>query len=232
MIKRLKKITHVIYDLDGLLLDTEPLYALIVQTIISRYGKVCDRAIQAKLAGRNAWDSAQILVEMLALPITVQEYLQEREEFLDQLLPQAKPLPGAVRLTKHFYHHQIPQGVATSSARRTFNLKTSHHQEWFALFDCLVVGDDPVLKRGKPAPDIFLLAAQRLGASPEQCLVFEDAPAGMTAALAAGMSVIVVPHPSVDEQLYQGAHQIINSLTDFDPELWQLPSFVVTKDCS
>jgi pseudouridine-5'-monophosphatase len=223
--KRFKKITHVIYDLDGLLLDTEPLHTLIIQTVVSRYGKVFDQSMQFKLTGRNALDSAQILVEMLALPITAQDYLKEREEFLEQLLPEAKPLPGALRLTKHLHHHQIPQAVATSSARRSVCLKTTHHQEWFALFDCLVLGDDPALKRGKPAPDIFLLAAQRLGAIPEECLVFEDAQAGMEAAIAAGMSVIVVPHPSVDKQLYRQANQILNSLTDFEPQMWQLPSF-------
>ncbi len=223
--KGFKKVTHVIYDLDGLLLDTEPLHALIIQAVVSRYGKVFAQSMQVKLAGRNALDSAQILVKMLALPITAQTYLEQREVFLDQLLPQAKPLPGAVSLTQHLHHHQIPQAVATSSSRRPFRLKTTHHQEWFALFDCLVLGDDPALKRGKPAPDIFLLAAQRLEAIPEQCLVFEDAPAGMEAALAAGMSVVVVPHPSVDKRLYREAHQIINSLTDFEPQLWQLPSF-------
>ncbi len=225
-----KKITHVICDLDGLLLDTEPLHALIIQTVVGRYGKVFDRSMQSKLAGRNAWDSAQILVEMLALPITPQAYLEERKEFLAQLLPQAKPLPGAVRLTEHLHRHQIPQAVATSSGRLPFRFKTTHHQEWFALFDCIVLGDDPALQRGKPAPDIFLLAAQRLGAIPEQCLVFEDAPAGMEAALAAGMAVIVVPHPSVDKQLYREANQILNSLTEFEPHLWQLPAFAKLMD--
>lgn len=220
-----KKITHVIYDLDGLLLDTEPLHLLMIQTIVNRYEKVFDPSIQSKFAGRNALDSAQFLVEMLALPITPQAFLEEREVFLDQLLPQAKPLPGAVRLTKHLHHHQIPQAVATSSRRRPFRLKTTHYQEWFTLFDCIVLGDDPTLKRGKPAPDIFLLTAQRLGANPEECLVFEDAHAGMEVALAAGMSVIVVPHPDVDKQLYREANQILDSLTDFDPQMWQLPSF-------
>lgn len=154
-----------------------------------------------------------------------------REQGSQQQLPQAKPLPGAVRLTEHLHQHQIPQAVATSSARRPFCLKTTHYQEWFALFDVIVVGDDPVLQRGKPAPDIFLLAAQRLGAIPEQCLVFEDAHAGMEAALAAGMSVIVVPPPSVDKQLYREANQILDSLTDFEPHLWQLPSFADLKHC-
>jgi pseudouridine-5'-monophosphatase len=222
---KFKKVTHVIYDLDGLLLDTEPLHTLMIETIVSRYGKVFERSIQSKLLGEIALDSAQILVEMLALPITAKAFLEEREAFLEQLLPQAKPLPGAVRLTQHLHHHQIPQAVATSSGSRTFRLKTTHHQEWFALFDCMVLGDDPAVKRGKPAPDIFLLAAQRLGASPEECLVFEDALAGMEAALAAGMSVVVVPHSGIDKQLYREANQILNSLKDFDPQLWQLPSW-------
>jgi pseudouridine-5'-monophosphatase len=220
-----KKITHIIYDLDGLLLDTEPLHTKMIQTIANRYGKVFDRSIQSKIAGRNALDSAEIIVEILSLPITAQAFLEEREVFLDHLLPQAKPLPGAVNLTKHFHSCQIPQAVATSSASRTFRLKTTYYQDWFALFDCLVLGDDSALKQGKPAPDIFLIAAQRLGAIPEECLVFEDALAGMEAALMAGMSVVVVPRPDVNQQLYREANQILNSLTDFDPQLWQLPGF-------
>ncbi|MFM6399277.1 MAG: HAD-IA family hydrolase, partial [Planktothrix sp.] len=72
---------------------------------------------------------------------------------------------------------------------------------------------------------IFLLVAQRLGAKPENCLVFEDALAGVSAAKAAGMSVIAVPASDMDQSLYQEADQILNSLSEFQPELWQLPQF-------
>jgi HAD superfamily hydrolase (TIGR01509 family) len=221
-----KKITHVIYDLDGLLLDTEPLHALMIEKVVSRYGKVFDRSLQSKFSGRTALDSARMVIEMLELPVTAEAFLEEREIFLAQLLPQAEPLSGVVRLIQHLHQHRIPQAVASSSSRRSFRLKTTNHQEWFDLFDCIVLGDDPALKRGKPAPDIFLLTAQRLGAIPEQCLVFEDSIAGMQAALSAGMSVVVVPHADVDKQLYQDAHQILNSLTEFEPHLWQLPTFI------
>ena len=81
------------------------------------------------------------------------------------------------------------------------------------------------MKEGKPAPDIFLLAAERLGIEPAKCLVFEDAPSGMEAALAAGMSVVVVPDPNMDHSLYRNASQILSSLKDFDPEYWGLPKF-------
>ncbi|MFM6398714.1 HAD-IA family hydrolase, partial [Planktothrix sp.] len=72
---------------------------------------------------------------------------------------------------------------------------------------------------------IFLLVAQRLGAKPENCLVFEDALAGVSAAKAAGMSVIAVPASDMDQSLYQEADQILNSLSEFQPELWELPKF-------
>ena len=64
-------------------------------------------------------------------------------------------------------------------------MKTVNHQQWLKLLEIFVLGDDPEIKQGKPAPDIFLLAAKRLGANPSQCLVFEDSLAGMKAAIAA-----------------------------------------------
>lgn len=218
-------ITHVIFDLDGLLLDTETLNVKVNQTIVQRYGKTFDLSVKAKIAGRSTLDSAQILVEMLQLPLTAEAYVKERQALIYDLYPQAKPLQGALRLTHHLHRHQIPQGVASSSTRHHFNLKTTAHRQWFSLFDCIVLGDDPALKRSKPAPDIFWLAAERLGASPEHCLVFEDAVAGMEAAIAAGMSVVVVPAPDLDPQLYREAHQILPSLEAFEPQRWQLPPF-------
>jgi pseudouridine-5'-monophosphatase len=64
-----------------------------------------------------------------------------------------------------------------------------------------------------------------MGADPENCLVFEDAPSGMQAALAAGMFVAVVPDPHMIQEVYARAHQILKSLTEFDPERWGLPPF-------
>ncbi len=220
------KITHIIYDLDGLLLDTESIHAQVNQEVTSRYGKIFDKHTKCQITGRKSIDSARKIVELLELPVTPENYLQQRNTLTYQRFPQAKPMPGAVRLTQHLYKNKIPQAVATSSSREPFNLKTKNHQEWFQLFDYIVVGDDPNLKRGKPAPDIFLIAAERLDISPEKCLVFEDSLAGMEAALAAGMSVVVVPDRDMDKNLFHSAHQILNSLTEFQPHLWQLPSFL------
>ncbi|MGB3513292.1 MAG: HAD-IA family hydrolase [Microcoleaceae cyanobacterium] len=224
--KKFRKITHVIYDLDGLLLDTESIHAQVNWEITNCYGKVFDKDIKCQITGRKSIDSATAIVELLDLPVTPEDYLQKRNSLTYQRFPEAQPMPGAVHLTKHLYQNKIPQAIATSSSREPFNLKTKNHQEWFRLFDDIVVGDDPNLKRGKPAPDIFLITAKRLGISPKNCLVFEDSLAGMEAALAAGMSVVIVPDPDMDKSLFYSAHQILNSLTEFEPHLWQLPPFL------
>ena len=132
---------------------------------------------------------------------------------------------GAKEMTSHFYSHDIPQAIATSSSSPIYDAKYKKHEKWFSQFAQIVRGDDPELKEGKPAPDIFLLAAKRLDVEPAECLVFEDAPAGTEAAIAAGMSVVVVPHPEMDKKHFKSASQIISSLNDFDPQSWGLPIF-------
>ncbi|HEX4998233.1 MAG TPA: HAD-IA family hydrolase, partial [Terriglobia bacterium] len=151
--------------------------------------------------------------------------LRERETMLAELFPRAQAMPGARRLTDHLARHGVPQGVASSSHRRDFELKMTLHREWFGAFQCIVLGDDPAVGRGKPAPDIFLTAAERMKVSPRNCLVFEDAPSGVEAARAAGMPVIAVPNPAMDPAAFSGASQIVSSLELFDPAVWGLPSF-------
>jgi pseudouridine-5'-monophosphatase len=218
----LPKIEAVIYDMDGLLLDTEIFYTEVTQLIAGRFAKVFDWSVKSQMIGLPALESARYLVQTLALPITPEQYLEEREQLLAERFPNARAKPGARELVAHLHRHRIPQAVATSSTRSLFELKTRRH-DWFALFDTIVTGDDPQIKRGKPAPDIFLTAAQRLAVAPANCLVFEDAPSGMRAALAAGMSVVTVPEPEMDKSVYRDAHQILETLQAFDPAHWQLP---------
>ncbi|CAD5916711.1 (DL)-glycerol-3-phosphatase 1, mitochondrial [Planktothrix tepida] len=220
-----KKITHVIYDLDGLLLDTEPLHARVNQIVAHRYGKTIEHSLSCKVRGRKSHDSAKLLIQELDLSLSVEEFLKQKDAIIYELYPHVLPLDGAVHLTQHLAFHNIPQAVATSSGTRPFTAKTQSHQGWFSVFQEIVRGDDPELKNGKPAPDIFLLVAQRLGAKPENCLVFEDALAGVSAAKVAGMSVVAVPASDMDQSLYKEADQILNSLSEFQPELWQLPKF-------
>jgi len=121
-------------------------------------------------------------------------------------------MPGAVDLVQSLHTARIPMAVATSTHRSLFELKTTRHQEWFRLFDVIVLGDDSRIKSSKPAPDIFLQAASDLNADPTHCLVFEDSPAGVAAGRAAGMQVVAVPYPGMDRTQLNQADVLIDSL--------------------
>ncbi len=212
-------ITHVIYDMDGLLLDTESLNEQVNGEIVQRFGKAFTTETKIAIAGTTAINSAKTIIERLGIPLTVEEYLQERNKILYPLYSTAKTFPGTVELIRHLAQHDIPQAIATSSSRQNFEMKTINHQDWLKYFELFTFGDDSEIKQGKPAPDIFLLTARRLTAKAENCLVFEDSLSGMKAAIAAGMRVIVVPDPMFDKKIFSAADMVLGSLAEFEPKM-------------
>jgi len=208
--KLARRPTHVIFDLDGVLLDTERLYSMAAQTVLARYGKRYSWEDKLELMGRAELDSARRLVDRLDLPLTPAEYVAERGAELARLVTTSEPIAGAPELVARLGSRGVPCAVATSSSRSWFELKTGHHA-WFQRFSVVVCGDDPEVPRLKPDPAIFLVAARRLGAPPEQCLVFEDSPAGVQAAVAAGMQVVALLDPHVRVEAVPGAHLYVRS---------------------
>ncbi|ALG69336.2 HAD-IA family hydrolase [Beggiatoa leptomitoformis] len=225
MTAKQRHITHVIYDMDGVLLDTEPFYTEVTQQIVQQHGKTFTWALKSQMMGRKPLDAAKILVDALELPITAEEYLISREPLLDALFLTAQPLQGAQTLTRHLHQQGIPQAVATSTPHAKFLLKTHAHQTWFTVFNTIITGDNIAVKQGKPAPDIFLAAANALQADPAHCLVFEDALVGVEAAKAAGMHVVAIPALALDKTLFATADAVLNQMGEFRPELWGLPAF-------
>jgi len=215
-------VSHVIYDLDGTLLDTEPLYQLATQEILDRYGVTLSVELRSRMVGRPTPIAARLLVEATGIPLTPAAFAEERDRRLAALFRTVRPTRGAAALTAHLRAHGVPQAIATSSLRHSMAAKRESNPAWFDSFDAVVTAED--VEHGKPAPDIFLEAARRLGAAPEACLVFEDAPAGVQGALAAGMWVVALPEPG-HTHLIGGAHQTLAHLEEFTPEAWGLPAF-------
>ncbi|GES86293.1 pseudouridine-5'-phosphatase [Rhizophagus clarus] len=222
------KITHCIFDMDGLLLDTERIYYEVTAEILGRYGKTYTWELRSLSLGLRQYDSADLLVRKTGIPMSVEELMKERNEKNIERFPTARPMPGVMRLIKHLKAHNIPMAVATSSSRDNFAIKSLNNQELFNMFDSITCGDDPNVKNGKPAPDLFLSAWKSMGNPPlDQCLVFEDAINGIRAAKNAGMHVVWVPDPNI-ALLNPGnndADEIISSLEDFDPAKYELPPF-------
>lgn len=227
--------------------DTEQVYSKVSTEILARYGKIYDWPLKAQLMGMREMQvhylmqAAEFLVKTVALPITPQEYLIERNAkqvtllTQNRLFPECKILPGVERLVTHLKQQGVPIAVCTSSHRKAYDLKTSKHTTFFSLFDAVICGDDPagttnnLVVNGKPAPDIFIQGLAALGFTDgfERVLVFEDAPAGVRAGLAAGMQVVWIPDPNlhVDSAIGDQCAQILNSMEEFIPHEYGLSPY-------
>jgi pseudouridine 5'-phosphatase len=215
-VKLARRPTHVLFDLDGVLLDSEPLYTQATQEILDPYGKTFDWSLKVHTIGRDARDGAGWLLAELGIPLGVEEYLERRERRLRDLFRTVQSVAGAREFVRALAERGVPMAVATSSHRDQYEVKVGSHP-WFESFQAIVCGDDPELGRLKPAPDIFLLAAARLAADPESCLVVEDSPAGVEAARAAGMQVVAVPDPHVAPERVAAADLVVSGMVDLEP---------------
>lgn len=184
-----------LFDLDGLLLDTEPLHARAWQQATAQFGLQLGPSQLLALRGRRRIDCAELVRQWLgAAGLTVPsraDLLAVRQPIAEQLLPTAQPMPGAPWIVLRCQQLGIPTALVTSSSRAAVALKAEPHPWLFAIAE-RVFGDDPQLSAGKPAPDPFRLAADRLGVPPRHCWAFEDSPAGARAAFQAGCKVHVL----------------------------------------
>lgn len=207
-----------LFDMDGLLLDSEDKYSLCTNAILEKYGKPpLPWSIKAQLQGRPGPAAGQIFQTWAQLPIPHEEYLIEQTELQQKHFPTCKPLPGVEKLLRDLESARakgdggkVNIALATSSHAANFKLKTGHLEDLFSVFpeQRRVLGDDERIPkgRGKPAPDIYLLALKTVndslppgesGIRPEECLVFEDSVPGVEAGRRAGMRVVWVPHPEL-----------------------------------
>jgi HAD superfamily hydrolase (TIGR01509 family) len=185
-------IRAVIFDMDGLMIDSEPLQKEAWQATLRRYGHEMDEALFAQLSGLRISEDAVRLRDRFNLPVTAEVLLRQRtESFLAGLPGRLRAMPGLSELIADLRARGLKRALATSGERRYVAMVMSE-LNLDGAFDATVVAED--VTRGKPAPDVYLLAAERLGLPPAQCLVLEDAPNGVAAAKAARMKCVAVPN--------------------------------------
>lgn len=185
----------VIFDNDGLLLDTEEAWTRAEETLFARRGRTFTMADKRVLIGSSREDAAARLELMLDAPGTGLAIMDELHDLvMDEALAPVHPRPGALVLVTALRAAGVPMAVASNSPRVFLDrvLEGAGLAGSDSPFLATVAGDE--VARPKPAPDIYLAACAALGADPAQCVAFEDSPPGVAAARAAGIHVTGVPY--------------------------------------
>ncbi|MGH2531227.1 MAG: HAD family hydrolase [Thermomicrobiales bacterium] len=185
-------IEALIFDMDGLLVDSESLAETAMHRFLSVHGVAMRPDVQAQLLGRRLPEAIALVADAYALAAPREELIRSYDELrLSALRGHVKPMPGAAEIVAFGRDAGLRLALATSGMRHHADLSLTE-TGLAGNFEVEVTGDD--VERGKPAPDLFLLAAARLEVEPASCVVFEDAPPGVVAAVAAGMRVVAVPN--------------------------------------
>lgn len=204
----------VIFDMDGTMVDTESLYHAAWQNTAQALGYTIGQDVLRETIGRRMEDCLALIQQALGSNFPMARFEAEWWEVWERMAEQhgIARKHGLDALLDLLDAQQIPKAVATSSAQAEarYTLERAGLAERFSI---VVTGDQ--ITRGKPAPDIFLLAAERLGIHAAHCMAIEDSEAGVYAATAAGMCTFMVPDliPPQPETA-QRAFQVVNSLAD------------------
>lgn len=184
----------VIFDMDGLLVDSEPLWETCERALLDRRGHTWNDGIREKLIGLRMNDFLRGMIAGYGLTDPVETMRAELESEMCAQIPDAvEARPGARALVDYLYEQGIPCAIASSSGQVIIDTVVESNG-WKHVFTTRVTGD--IVPNGKPAPDVYLEAARQLGVAPEDCLALEDSPTGARAAVAAGMTTFAIPDPS------------------------------------
>jgi HAD superfamily hydrolase (TIGR01509 family) len=207
----------VVFDLDGVLWDGEPLYHEAFNVILEPYGHRVTEDDYNHIIGlsvEGAWDWVR---RRFDLDIPPADFLRAYNEAVLRLLQRpVEPLPGVLALIGELRHRAVPIAVASTSLRAWVDA-TLHGLDLEGAFNAVVSASE--VANGKPAPDLFLAAAARLGVPPERCLAVEDTGPGIAAAKAAGMFAVQLRAASTALPPLPDADLVLDTLIDFDLSL-------------
>jgi HAD superfamily hydrolase (TIGR01509 family) len=201
-----------VFDLDGIPANTEDLYEKACETVLGRRGKTYDPPLREQMMGRPVTDALQIMIDTHSLPDPLESMMIECKDVLQVLLESSlAPMPGGLQLLDSLTAAAIPAAVATSALRdyADFVLTRLNIKQ---RFEFVLTSQD--VQRGKPDPEIYLLAAQRLGIAPSEMMVLEDSANGCRAAVAAGAFTVAVPNRHTRNHSFPEVQLVAETLAD------------------
>jgi HAD superfamily hydrolase (TIGR01509 family) len=205
-------IRAVVFDLDGLMFDTEKLFFRVTSQALTDRGKAFNPDIMKQFLGRRADEVVQLWKTLAGVEEPAEDFLADvRRRFYDVMDTVVHPMPGLFVLLDRLHRLALPAAVATSS-RHSYADRLLVRHGLLDRFDFVLASED--VTRGKPDPEIYQLAAERFGVSAGTMLVLEDSPAGIAAAKGAGALAVGVPHEHSPEKGLRSADLVVTRLDD------------------
>jgi HAD superfamily hydrolase (TIGR01509 family) len=203
-------IRAVVFDLDGLMFDTEALFFRVSSEMLRERGKEFTTEIMRQMIGRRAVDAGHVLKTMTGLDEPVEVLLAEvRRRFYDEMDAAVHPTPGLFVLLDRLHRKALPLAVATSSRRSYAERLLTRHGLWDRFAFVLAAED---VNKGKPDPEIYARAIERFDFPAASVMVLEDSPAGIAAARGAGAFAVGVPHEHSPAEALHAADLIVPRL--------------------
>jgi HAD superfamily hydrolase (TIGR01509 family) len=215
-------IEAVVFDLDGVMIDSEPLSWVALNRLLEPVGSSLSYAEYQALIGLDSVTTAKYVNALSPTELSVDYVLAELERLRIEIIrEQAEPIDGLIALVAELANRGLPLAVASNSP--SAYVRAALEAIGMSGEFKAAIGEDDV-ENGKPAPDLYLKAASILGAVPGACLVFEDSPAGMASAVAAGTRCVVIPSHDLADADFSPAHARYDSLLEVHEDLETLLS--------
>ena len=210
----------IIFDMDGVIIDSEPQHARAALQVFEQNGVHTDLDYCNSFIGSTTKHMAEVSIKKFHMNITVEELLEQNNRAKAELAAKEGyiPIPGIQELLEELHRHNIQLAIASSSSNREIEhvVKSLGIQKYF---DKLVSGTQT--ERPKPAPDIFQMTLKKLGISPKEALVIEDSQNGTEAAVAAGIAAVGYLNPHSGSQSLSNASVIVSSLEGLDTAFFE-----------
>lgn len=213
-------IKGVIYDIDDLMVNSNPLHAEATEVVFKKIGHSLDELPEQMLKsfiGMRIVDILQEIIGYFKLDISFDDLYKERTDiFLKLAQEKLEIMPGLYRSLDLFRNNKYSIAVTSSGTKEYINLvlEKFNIKDYFKI---IISGDD--VKKGKPDPESYLLASKQLGLLPQECLVLEDATTGIAAAKGAGCKCMAIKNLNTPPQDHSKADRVINSLEEINLEI-------------